>query len=250
MCIIDKYSKEELENIVKHSFSKKEVLQKIGYSTIGGNNFKTLKKRLELYNINTSHFHMQKLKQRNIENVFCENSTCSQATLRRWYLKENINPYICSICKLPPIWENKELTLILDHVNGKNKDNRIENLRWVCPNCNQQLETTGYTKQKAKENKKKKKNFYCLVCNKEIPRNNKFCKEHYQEFIRENGIKRRKFEIEREDLKKLIRTESFTQIGKRFNVDGNAIKKRCKVLNLPFKKSVIKKIKEEEWKNI
>lgn len=34
--------------------------------------------------------------------------------------------------------------MILDHINGKNKDDRLENLRWVCPNCNQQLDTTGF----------------------------------------------------------------------------------------------------------
>ena len=43
-----------------------------------------------------------------------------------------------------PIWQGKPLTLILDHKNGNNRDNRLENLHWVCPNCNQQLPTTGY----------------------------------------------------------------------------------------------------------
>jgi uncharacterized protein with PIN domain len=50
---------------------------------------------------------------------------------------------LCSICGLLPEWNGKELTLILDHINGHNKDHRIENLRWVCPNCNSQLDTTG-----------------------------------------------------------------------------------------------------------
>ena len=43
-----------------------------------------------------------------------------------------------------PIWQGKPLTLILDHINGKNNDDRLENLRWVCPNCNRQLPTTGF----------------------------------------------------------------------------------------------------------
>ena len=33
--------------------------------------------------------------------------------------------------------------MILDHINGDNKDDRLENLRWVCPNCNYQLDTTN-----------------------------------------------------------------------------------------------------------
>ena len=39
--------------------------------------------------------------------------------------------------------QGKALTLILDHINGRNHDDRLENLRWVCPNCNQQLDTTN-----------------------------------------------------------------------------------------------------------
>ena len=72
--------------------------------------------------------------------MFVENSTANQTTLRRWYEKENIE-YKCSICGQLPFWQNKPLTLILDHINGHNHDDRLENLRWVCPNCNQQLET-------------------------------------------------------------------------------------------------------------
>ncbi len=44
------------------------------------------------------------------------------------------------------------MTLILDHINGENHDDRLENLRWVCPNCNQQLPTTGGRNQKRRKN--------------------------------------------------------------------------------------------------
>lgn len=54
----------------------------------------------------------------------------------------------------------------------------------------------------------------------------------------------------REELKKMIRTLSFVQIGKQFNVSDNAIRKWCKSDNLPFKKSEINKYTDEEWNNI
>lgn len=48
---------------------------------------------------------------------------------------------ICSICKLDAKWNNKPLTLILDHINGITNDWSIANLRLVCPNCDSQLLT-------------------------------------------------------------------------------------------------------------
>lgn len=60
----------------------------------------------------------------------------------------------------------------------------------------------------------------------------------------------RHFEITRTELKNLIRTTSFTQIGKRFGVSGNAIKKRCIQLGLPSLKKDIKKYTDEEWELI
>lgn len=87
MAIIDNFTKEELEQIVSESSSYKEVLSKLGYSTTSGSNHKTLKNRLEKDNISTNHFSYDadKITKRTEENVFCENSTASQAVLRRWF---------------------------------------------------------------------------------------------------------------------------------------------------------------------
>jgi len=47
--------------------------------------------------------------------------------------------YKCSICGINT-WLNKPLTLQLDHINGDNRDNRIEILRLLCPNCHSQTD--------------------------------------------------------------------------------------------------------------
>lgn len=138
--LIDNYSKEELEGIVANSTCLSDVVRKIGYSCVKGSNNNTVTKRLQLYNISTGHFQHKKPVARTYENVFCTNSSASQATLRRWFVKRS-NNNVCAICGHGVVWNGKSLTMILDHINGDKHDNRIENLRWICPNCDSQLDT-------------------------------------------------------------------------------------------------------------
>ena len=98
--------------------------------------------RLEAYNISTDHFTSSTARQdRNVENTLVENTTACDNTVRSYYFKGNYTEYKCSICGQEPVWQGKELVLTLDHINGNHKDSRIENLRWVCPNCDRQLDT-------------------------------------------------------------------------------------------------------------
>ena len=71
----------------------------------------------------------------------------SRASIRRVILKENLIEYKCSECNVKT-WNGKILSLHLDHINGINSDNRLENLRFLCPNCHSQTETyTGKNKK-------------------------------------------------------------------------------------------------------
>ena len=92
----------------------KEVIDKLGYSTHSGNNNIIVKNRLQKYQIDYSHFSpYQHVIKRNEKNVFMKNSTASQSTLRKWYLKGRYTPYKCSICNMEPFWQGKKLTLSL-----------------------------------------------------------------------------------------------------------------------------------------
>lgn len=247
MAIIDQYSKEELEQIVEQSTSLKEIIFKLGYSTAAGN-CNTVIARLDKYGINYSNLTGPKtLTKRQEDNVFIENSTASQATLRRWYFKGQYTPYICSICGQEPVWCGKELTLILDHINGKNHDDRLENLRWVCPNCNQQLDTTGYKQmRRIAISEKPIKKYYCIECGQEITKDSQSglcvsCSSKATRIVERPA---------REELKTLIRTMPFTQIAKQFGVSDNAIRKWCIKENLPSRVTEIKQISDDDWKII
>ena len=75
------------------------------------------------------------------EDVFVENSTYARHHIKRRIVEDNKIEYRCSCCGIGPEWNKKPMPLILDHINGKNNDNRIENLRFVCSNCDSQLDT-------------------------------------------------------------------------------------------------------------
>lgn len=244
MAIIDNYSVEELKKIVSNCKTMPELLHTIGYISDSTKTRDTVNSRLEKYQISTEHFIQRPIGiKRSEDNIFIENSTASQATVRRWYKAGNYTEYKCSICGLEPIWQGKELTLILDHINGINNDDRLENLHWVCPNCNQQLETTGYKKMRTPIKEKK----YCIDCGVEINSKSTRCLSCA---AKQQIVPLEKMPITREELKELIRTTPFTTIGTMYGYSDNAIRQWCDKFNLPRTKNDIKSYSDKEWELI
>lgn len=237
--LVSQYSKEELSKILVACSSMSELIKKLGYQTVGGNNSKTVKERLEKEGLSTDHFIVKEKTIRNVENVFCKDSTASQKTLREWFLKLNKIEYQCSICGQVPFWNESPLTLTLDHIDGNNKNNELENLRWICPNCDRQLLTFA-----GRNIKKIEKKYYCVDCNKEIGSTSTRC-------IQCNSKTRQVSDRpSRNELKDLIRRLPFTKIGIQFGVSDNTIRKWCLSENLPSKAKEIKLYTNEEWEEI
>lgn len=72
---------------------------------------------------------------------------------RKFFLEEQNN--VCAICQSPPIHNGKELIFIIDHIDGDASNNRRENLRLICPNCDSQLDT-----YKSKNKNSKRRNYW------------------------------------------------------------------------------------------
>lgn len=164
-----RYDKEWLEKLCAESYSLAEVLKKAGRRQSGGNQ-ETLKKKILEFNIDISHFtgmlwskgktaknnaSLRKMgithECRSEQEVLCLNSKVSQSCLRKYIIRHQSIPYICQCCSCDGNWYGKQISLELDHINGNNKDNRIENLRWLCPNCHSATPTYCRKKDRVKK---------------------------------------------------------------------------------------------------
>jgi hypothetical protein len=222
-----KYTKELLEPIVKESNSLTEVLKKLNLREAGGN-FKTIKKYIELYNIDYDHIlnkkHPKIYKEKQpIELFLTENSKLNRGSLKKRLYDEGYKTRICEICGLGEIWQNKKMTLILDHINGVYNDNRLCNLRIVCPNCNATLDT-HCGKNTSKRNKK------LLEMGIDINQKTDLRKLPLKDKIEKTGLGRNEHlrKTERPPYSELIshiKEKGYLSTGKYFGVSDNAIRK-------------------------
>jgi 5-methylcytosine-specific restriction endonuclease McrA len=151
---IYKLSDEQFVELLKKSSTISEVLFKLGY-TVKGNSwgYSQVKRRMDDLNLDYSIFKgksavikTNKLNNVRKEDILKENCKHQRIVLRRYVIKNNLIPYKCAICGCTE-WQGKTLSLELDHINGINNDNRLENLRFLCPNCHSQTSTYGSRNQ-------------------------------------------------------------------------------------------------------
>jgi Zn finger protein HypA/HybF involved in hydrogenase expression len=143
---------DNLEEIVKDCYCYADVADAVGIKPIGGN-IRTVKKYIIKRGLDISHF------KRNVgsgnptyrkkeSEILCENSLVCSSTLRGFIKRNNSLKYECVKCGIVDEWMGESIVLELDHINGVNNDNRIENLRFLCPNCHSQTPTHRNKKRK------------------------------------------------------------------------------------------------------
>lgn len=222
------------------STSMIEVSQRCGLGATG-KNFTTIRRRISMEEVPHSHFtpchykvsNFARLSAMPLENILTENSTYCRASLKHRLIRDGIlDDKNCSICHMDSHWHGKPLVLIIDHINGVSNDNRIENLRLVCPNCNSQLETHG-----GKHNRKPIKT--CDICSKKISQKSRSGKcKRCAILSRPNVAQRIAMRPLPTVLLSEIQCSSWSAVGEKYGVSDNTIRKWAKQMGLPTDKSV------------
>ena len=252
---------EEYIEAVKNSISLASTCRYLGLQAKGPNNRK-IKKIIEKYNLDISHFTKRYCDtsvygKKPLETYLKENRPYSSSTLRKRLLEEGYKEHKCEICGIKT-WNGMETPLELHHINENHYDNRLENLMLVCPNCHAVLHktkvNTDYSmhkhlserkivdeieehkeneiieKKRRREEKKKRELRYCVNCGKVLKSNQRvYCS---QDCAHAFVSKRPPYD---EFLKKIKEIGmNYTKLSKFYGVSDKTIAKWVFIYKIPF----------------
>lgn len=225
-----RFTDKDLREAVAASRTYAETLRRLALRTAGGNH-RTLQKYVALWGISTAHVdphaaRIAKLGQapRPLDEVLVEGSMYSRGLLKQRLYSTGLKERRCELCGQGEEWRGRRMALILDHVNGVANDNRLENLRIVCPNCAATLDTHC--------GKNVNINRLCARCGTSFRprgRDQRYCSHSCgglsEASQRAQAAARR---VERPPYAQLVREierSSYVAVGRKYGVSDNAIRK-------------------------
>lgn len=174
------YSKDILADAVAHSDSLADVMRYLN-KPVTGSRYNHLSELVKQYGLDTSHFTRSKthrtqesFKRKSAEEILIVQTDPLARRVESKYLTRAMMelgiPYECITCHISE-WQGKPLVLDVDHIDGNRFDCRVENLRFLCPNCHRQTPTFGRQKKTDESdlvcecgNPKQKRSKTCSSC--------------------------------------------------------------------------------------
>jgi len=134
-----KFCSRSCSNSRSHS---EETKQKVSKTLKGSQPWNTGSTLSDEHKDKIAHYNKGKIRPRiPDDDAFVLNGSLARHVVKKRIMRDKLLDYKCSCCGLGDSWNGKMLSLQLDHINGINNDHRLENLRFLCPNCHTQQDT-------------------------------------------------------------------------------------------------------------
>jgi hypothetical protein len=245
----NKITKDDINAIVGKHTEWKYIMTDLGYRTCTHVVF--IQKKLDNLGIDYSHVSKQyerKLKRHDLKDVMVKDSfyTCLKSLQSR--LKRELGwEHKCSVCHLKE-WQNKPIPIEIDHINGEHFDHRLENIRFICPNCHAFTDNYKGKNMKVCKNKlpkevqepdvyvapdrigrkarEKRKATICCNCGGEVCNHTSRCKacEDKKRFL--DGVQRK---VQKRptlaQLEEDTKNMPYVKVGEKYGVSDNCIRK-------------------------
>lgn len=140
---IRSWTDEQLIRAVGQATSRRQVLIRLGLEPKGGN-YATVKAHITRLKLNTDHFtgmgwnvglRFRPSTPTPIEDLLVAGSTYQSYGLKKRLFAAGLKRPECELCGWSQVSMDGRVPVELDHINGDHSDNRLENLRILCPNC-------------------------------------------------------------------------------------------------------------------
>jgi hypothetical protein len=162
-----------------------------------------------------------------------QGSTYSRNNLKQRLFREGLKERHCEMCGQDENWRGRTMSLILDHINGVPDDNRLENLRIVCPNCAATLDTHCGRKNRREPEVRK-----CRRCGNEFQaryRDHRYCSHtcgSRWDRARLRGKPKPEYRrVDRPPYDRLlaeVEAHGYCWVGRKYGVSDNAVRKWVK----------------------